>query len=166
MRKLIKKALSASIVFGMVVVMGAFAIFAETESNAGIHIPEIAISVYSPITDAVGHEISANAHSLFRFGSQYSARLRIFDRVQCEDAYATHQEQIDMFLALICEYGIDNISDLIAILQTLQNEGDYFPIVPYSCGNNCKFVPVWVTIDGVTRPAFMCVVCGRIFFVT
>lgn len=165
MRNFFNKVLSASLVFVLVLIMGVFAIFAEAESSEGIHVPEAAICVHSPITDKIGHEIFVNAHSLFGFCSHDAIRTRVFNTIQCEDANASHQEQIDRILTLICEHGIDSISDLTAILQTLQNESDYAPIFPCSCGNNnCSLFPVWVTIGGVTRPAYMCMVCGRIFF--
>ncbi|MCL1878114.1 MAG: hypothetical protein FWF80_04585 [Defluviitaleaceae bacterium] len=117
MKRLLKKALAISLVFSLVVVLGASVVPAEPNDDAGIHIE---IDVFSSITDMPTEQ----------------------------------QEQIDKMLAIMYENGIDNLQDLSVFLQT---------IVPYSCpGGSCAFISVWVTINGVRRPANMCTTCGRL----
>lgn len=164
MSKFIKNALTAALVFSIVLAIGVFAVFAESGSDAGVHTPEFGVIVYSPITAMMDYEIDVNILSLLTL----TARCRITSnnsRVQCEDALAAHQERIDNIIALMCEHGIDNLHDLSTMLQALQNEGYYTPIVPFDCSGVCVVIPVWVTIDGVRLPGYMCIHCGRIFIV-
>jgi len=165
MNSFMNKALSASIVFGLVIIMGVLAVFAESVNDVEIHISDTEINVYSPATDMPDCEINVNIRSLFEFTVRDVTRIQTFDmsRTQCQDVLATHQEQIDNILALICEYGIDNLQELSTLLQTLQIEGDYTPIIRNACSGGCALIPVWVTINGVRHPGYRCLGCGRVF---
>jgi len=164
MNSFINKTLSVAIIFGLVIVMGVLAVFAETNSG-GIHTPEIEINVYSPITEMFDCELNVNIQSLFEITTHEATHIQTFDilHVPCEDVLAAHQKRIDSILALICEYGIDNLHDLSVFLQTLQNEGNYVPIIQSACAGHCVVVPVWVTINGVRHPGYRCITCGRVF---
>lgn len=165
MNRFIKKAFSASLVFGLLVVMGVLVVLAEPDYNAGVHTLEIGISVYSPITDMMDCEIAVNIQSMLAITAPNAAQMRMSDNgcIQCEDALAVHQERIDSIIALMCEHGIDNLHDLSVLLQSSQNQGCCALIVPFGgCPGGCYVVPVWVTINGVRHPGFLCMTCGRI----
>jgi len=169
MNNFINRALTASLVFGLVIVVGVFSVFAESDNNVGIYISEAEINVYSPITDIFDCEINVNIQSLFEFVACDVTRIPVFDIncVQCNDVlFAEHQERVDKVIALICENSIDNLQELFVFLQTLQNEDDYVPIVPFGCSGGCIFLPVWVTINGVRNPGYRCINCGRVFILS
>lgn len=147
MNSFIKNAITTFIVVGLIVVTGVFAVFAESNNKVGVHTPSREISVYSPITDMIGIELSAN-------DVQFTIRQR-----QCEDAIALHQEQIDKILALVVENDISNLQELSTMLQTLQDE------TPLSCPGGCKTIPVWVIIGGVRHPALLCTTCNKVYII-
>lgn len=74
----------------------------------------------------------------------------------------------------------EHLSELIAILQSMQSEvdylpiasfsfqseADYLPITPFSCSfGNCALVPVWVTISGVRVLGYLCTICSGVILV-
>lgn len=169
MNSLIKKALSVCVVLGLIIAMGAFAVFAESASTTGIHLPENEIIVFCPITDMLGYEVDADVQSLFLIVARDCERILSFNMnpAQCENSLVAHQKAIDNILALVCEQGIDNLQDFSTVLQILQNSGDYLPVFPFGCSTGCFFTPVWVTINGGTRiPGYRCIVCGRIVIIS
>jgi hypothetical protein len=168
MNSFMKKALSVSFAFGLIIIMGVFAVLADSNESAGMYIPDIEISVHSPIMDMIGHEITVDTQSLSAFLALNTARIQSFDinHTPCEDIIAAHQDRIDNILNLIFEHDIDNLQDLSVILQTLQSEGDYTTTIESACSSGCVLIPGWVVINGARIPALVCKICGRIFLVS
>jgi len=166
MNSFTKKVLSVAFMFVLIIVAGSFTVFAESDNEVGIHIPDIEIGVCSPIADMIGVDVDAQV--LFEFAAQNATQIQVFDNscAQNGDVFASHQEQIDSIIATVHENGIDNLHELTAFLHTLQCDGCYLLITPHSCVGGCAFIPVWVTIGGVRQPALGCTTCGRIIILT
>lgn len=167
MYSIIKKTLSALLVLCLVTATSTFTAFAVSDDNTGIHIPEIEISVYSPITDMLGCELSVNAQILFALTAHDSVRTQIsgINQAPCEDVLTAHNKKINSIFALIYDYGINNLQDLSALRSSLQNECNIPSIQRNACSGGCIAYPVWVTINGVTRPGFACLRCGRVVII-